>query len=732
MEEKRLNFNTPLISVRRISASGSSSLDSLLPNNRRSIPPYRSAGSNVQQMTEPVNVPFMWEQIPGVAKNHPEPPYPNEVYEKVSVDQAMTELLRSLEGSTKGEGDETESVGFLDDSDDNDHEVQFDSDAPESSSLAESVSFSSDYSVSGLSGSDGSARKPCGMFSVDPTSREFIIGRFLPAARAMAFEPPLFACHKQQPLPYEHPEEVKREPVRDTSALPRKGQSGMIKKYHKHGLGEEDKSQGEIDEADDDYGIIQGKGCGLIPKLSLKGSLCLLNHIPWTKVGTKSSLSVPSPAKRWYKDGLSGAKTTPVSKNDYYKYGSNGGTLTPKIQGRDKLSAGGSRRFNFSGEIQIMKGPLSPFRRSNFSGELQVVRGSLSPFRRSNLSGELQVMRGSLSHFSRSNFSGELQIMRGSSSPFMRSRADALFARQNVDNQKQQSERGSLTPRLPSLRARPPHFNYSGELPERRLHDVLITPRLWDHTVKPPAGGTRCFNLSGELQALRDSVSPYRHSTTAGAFSTRQNERPSSPLVRARLLSSYSEVESITGNSSDESRKDRLLQTSFGVKKVYVDSIDMERDSQTNPKSSKQEVRMEPETKEENETPLRRRARELKEASSERSDPREFLKPPRFSRLSTSGDLTQSKVEKLNGGEKGDLSCQSLPPLLKSPSQSWLDRTRTVPSGGGPFTPKMQSRGMVIPTCETKWENIVRSSNSHHDHIRYLEELMAGPTRKSK
>ncbi|KAK4767171.1 hypothetical protein SAY86_014921 [Trapa natans] len=723
MEKSKLNFNTPLISVRRISASGSSNLDSFLIDRRRTTPPYKTC-SNVEQVTEPVNVPFMWEQIPGIAKNQPDPQDPDEVRENVSVDQALTELLRSLEGSTRGDGDETEETDFLDYSDDNDNEVHSDSDAPESFS-AESVSFSFDYSVSGLSGSDGSARKPCGMFSVDLTTRDLILSRFLPAARAMALEPPLFACHRQQ-LPVV---EVKREPVRDTTrTLPGKGESDMIKKYHKHCLGEGGKSRDEIDEADDDYGIIQGKGCGLIPKLSLKGSLCLLNPIPGLKVRAKSSLAVPSPAKRSCKDGLSEDKTKPVPKD------------------------GGSGLLNFSGEQQIMRSSLSPFRRSNFSGEQQVQRSSLSPFRRSNFSGEQQVLRSSLSPFRRSNFSGELQIMRGSLSPFRSSRADALLSRQNVHDQKQHPEPASLTPKLPSLTPKPPHFNYSGELRptrsflspqmlhqnmgrERRLHDAFI-PRLRDYTAKPPAGGgSRCFNLSGELlQDMRNSAFPYRHSTTR-TFSIRKNERPSSPSDRVTVLGSYKEVEfSTTGNSSVESRNDGLMQTSFGVEKtMYVDSISNARDSHTNSKSWKQEVWMEPEAKEEDESP-RRRTPGLKEASSERPGPQEFFKPPRYRRSSKSGDLTQSKAASLKGVEKGDLSCESLPPLLKSPSQSWL--YGTLPSGGGgggPFTPKMQSPSpMMISTHETKWETIVRSSNSHHDHVRYSEELIPRATGKAK
>lgn len=314
MEESKLNFNTPLMSVRRFSTSGCSSLDNFLINRRRTLPPYNS-GSNMEQATEPVAVPFVWEQIPGIAKSRTqqEPQDLDEVFEKISEDRDLTGLLGSSEGCTSDGGDEMEGNGFLDDSDGND---MYD-DAPESLSPAESVSFSFDYSVSSLSASDGSARKPCGTFLVDPQTRDLMISRFLPAARAMALKPPQYASQKQQQLavvPYEKPEEVKREPLQDARTLPSKNDSNIVKKYHEQDIGEEDGSEDENHEVDDDYGIIRGKGCGLLSKLSLKSSLCLLNPIPGMKVRTKNSLSVPCQAKKSYKDGFSEAKTKPVSK----------------------------------------------------------------------------------------------------------------------------------------------------------------------------------------------------------------------------------------------------------------------------------------------------------------------------------------------------------------------------------------------------------------------------------
>ncbi|OWM72958.1 hypothetical protein CDL15_Pgr001072 [Punica granatum] len=668
---------------------GSSTSEKLL-DRRHTLPSY-NFDSNMDQVTEPVAVPFMWEKIPGIAKSRTEPePQPlDRGFDKRSEDQVLTELLRSSEDSTKEGRDEMAGNGLEDDSDDS--EVY--SDALESLSSAESVSFSFNCSVSGLSGSDGSARKPPGTFSMDPRTRDLMMSRFLPAARAMALEPPQYTSRKQQQLaivPYEQPKEVKREPVRDDRVLPKEYDSNIIQKYQEQDMGEEDESEDENNEVEDDYSSVQAKGCGLIPKL------CLLNPIPGMKVRTQRSLSVHSKAKNASKGGYCQAENDPAAKNADYSCRSDRGTLTPRLLGSENLSAGGSRRFNFSGELQTMRGSLSPYRRSrtnnflpqqNVENEHRSDREALSPRLRGL---GAKPFSGRYRHF---NYSGELRTMRGSLSPFMHSRADALSSQQNVDN-------------------------------EGRSHETL-TPKLRGPGGKPFAGGSRPSNLSGELRPMRGSLSPYRHSTDA--FFTQQKERSRSPLAGVGVCSFSKEVESTTRNSSRfplEAQKDQVLQTSFGVEKtLYVDSINVARISYSNSNSSDQEVWVEPES----ETPLKRT--EAREALSEQSISQE-LKSSENSYSSANGDLILSNYQNFKGDEKEDLNSDSLPPLLKSPSESWLYRTLPSIPSRSPLTPKKQSP--KLSSHETKWETIVKSSNLHHDHVRYSEELITHVTQKPK
>ncbi|PWA42749.1 hypothetical protein CTI12_AA541810 [Artemisia annua] len=80
MDEKQLDFNAPLLSVRRLSTT-SSNLDGVSYNASRKSKPMRQQSLPVpkpqwepeQEVTKPAAVPFNWEQIPGKAKDRKKP-----------------------------------------------------------------------------------------------------------------------------------------------------------------------------------------------------------------------------------------------------------------------------------------------------------------------------------------------------------------------------------------------------------------------------------------------------------------------------------------------------------------------------------------------------------------------------------------------------------------------------------------------------------------------------------
>ncbi|KAK4787643.1 hypothetical protein SAY86_011476 [Trapa natans] len=647
MEEMKLNFDAPLMSVRRFSSMGSSSAENV-PINRRHIFPFHDSASNMDQVTESVAVPFSWEQIPGIAKDwiQAEPQPLEEVVGKASEDRIQGVFIMSPESSAREGRDEMGENGLEDGIDDNDVY----SDAPESLSPAESVLLSFNYSVSGLSGSDGLAHKPSGTFSVDPQTRDLMMSRFLPAAKAMALEPTQHTSGNQQQLaivPYERPKEVKRDPVRDIKMLSYTYDPNIIQKNDEQAMDEEVESEDGNDEIDDDYGIARAKGCGLIPML------CVLNPIPSMKLRTHDSLSEQSRAKNMSKGGFSQAKTALTTENAD-NCGSDCGTLTQTL-GSCKFSAVGSQPTNFSGKLQTMRGSLSPFRRSmtgpllpqkNFEYKQKSDPCDVTP--------KLQGPRNNyfVGRYRPFNCSGELQPMRRSLSPYRHSTADALPSQHHVVHK---------------------HTLYNTLIPKKSGLEVEHFP-----------GVSRPFNLSGELQPLRGIIV---------------------------LGCSGSEVDSIMNkgpNFPSEAGEDFMRQASYGVERtVYVDSVNVANISHCDMRTSDQEVWMDPE--EQGETSLKRT--ETEEASS-------GFKSSECSDSFTGRELILISSKKLKEEQNSD----SLPPLLKSPSESWLYRTLPSIPPPSPFNPKKQSP--KLSSHETNWETMVKSSNLHHDHVRYSDELV--------
>ena len=317
MAESKLNFNAPLLSVRRIA---SRPMSPYRENSRivQSSPPSRRPQTKVasaepdfslEQVTEPVAVPFYWEQIPGRAKDDKEdeprpkekasvPPRirPRQVYEvtkqqldrdcehkKTDIKPQMKTSFSSnmMESKDSKEGINERRVGLV--MDDEDDDVY--SDALETLSSNESVSLN--CSASGLSGSDGAGLvQPSGSFSTDPQTRDYMMKRFLPAAKAMALEPPrIYAAKKQTAAVQEQPKEVKRmvgEENRPNFIVPRYGD------YQEEVTEEE--SEEEVEKYKEPQ-IISTTGCGLFPRLCFRNSLSLLGPIPGLKV------SSPKPTK---------------------------------------------------------------------------------------------------------------------------------------------------------------------------------------------------------------------------------------------------------------------------------------------------------------------------------------------------------------------------------------------------------------------------------------------------
>ena len=341
MGERKLNLSAPLMSVRRFSLPIPSEdrrnrkiIENYPPTRQLALPFNRSELDldpelDLDQVTEPVAVPFHWEQIPGRAKNGhgPKPRPPDEASTTPRLPPGRS--LDILKQPSEKECKDTKRFSFkIEAYPSNDNLIKLESskeginekgssdledgsdvysDALETLSLTDS--FSMNYSASGLSGSDGPDVKPSGTFSTDPETRDFMMSRFLPAAKAMALEPHRYATRKQDML-HEQPREVKRVVSEDRKTL-NQNKPDIIPLY-----GQNKDEEGSEDEEDDhdNSGNNSAKGCGLFPSLRLKNSLCLLSPVPGIRVRTQGSASSTRDTVRPGKTAYSRSHTQTTQK----------------------------------------------------------------------------------------------------------------------------------------------------------------------------------------------------------------------------------------------------------------------------------------------------------------------------------------------------------------------------------------------------------------------------------
>ncbi|XP_012074181.1 uncharacterized protein LOC105635706 isoform X2 [Jatropha curcas] len=223
MEEKQLDLNQPFLSVRRFSSTVATAevdnkrqIDNALPKVPR-LPVYKSELKS-GPVRNPGTVPFVWEKTPGRPKceskpqimAHEIPPVVPKLPPGRILNVERQALDRSTERATTAGQSETRNV-LLDTNvtkEESSREGMEETDISGSEdddgiyvdaldTLSRSESFFLNCSVSGVSGLDCPDMKPSGTFSTDPQTRDFMMGRFLPAAKAMASETPPHYTRKQ-------------------------------------------------------------------------------------------------------------------------------------------------------------------------------------------------------------------------------------------------------------------------------------------------------------------------------------------------------------------------------------------------------------------------------------------------------------------------------------------------------------------------------------------------------
>lgn len=288
MEEKQqLNYDQPLLSVRRFSPMVASEkhnarkADKSLPGIPR-LPLYKTELKS-GPVTNPGTVPFLWELRPGRPKEEMKPQSENSdrlpIAPKlppgkssiVNKSQAINvEAVNNFERCNKTIEKETFHLGDSDEAY---------ADALDTFSSTESIFFN--CSTSGLSSLDELEVKPSGTFSTDPLTREFMMERFLPAAKAMASKTHLYAT-KKQTIVQEKPREIKILINPDKPSM-QHGPS-LVKHY----LQFQDNEEVE-EESDEDYDLNGNfpAVCGLLPRFCLNHSFCLIHPVTATSTRTR-------------------------------------------------------------------------------------------------------------------------------------------------------------------------------------------------------------------------------------------------------------------------------------------------------------------------------------------------------------------------------------------------------------------------------------------------------------
>ncbi|XVE51470.1 hypothetical protein DITRI_Ditri02bG0043400 [Diplodiscus trichospermus] len=706
MEERKLNFNAPLLSVRRFPATSACSdrdkqkiTENSTPTKRHTTLCIYNSDVSLDQVTEPVAVPFVWEQIPGKAKDGTEneslpnkeasgtprlPPgrvldvikYPVEKdFENQNVVRPQTEIysknhnVTELDCSKEGINEKCISES------ENDDDVY--SDAMDTLSPTDSFSNSMNCSISDLGGSGGPVAKPSGTFSTDPQTRDFMMSRFLPAAKAMTLETLQYSSRKQSMAP-EQPREVKKVVVEDRKPPVNQCKSIIIPHYNQDV--DEEETEDEYDDYEDSVNLSR-KACGLLPQICFKRSLCLLNPVPGLGVKTNSSMST-------LKDAKAGKATYMKSHSQILE--KHAWDVVHKNKSDSRVQSVGLPENKPDSAVQS---PRLPGNKSDIglqSPRLPEIRKKLTcgsnQFTNSN---DLQIVNGSPPK----RLPGGSRI-----SPYRRERPQSPFRGGGFLGMPKEAEKFKANMLVKYTRSN----NKSQELvpyQSTRQGSGSLSPAvektLYVDTVNFAEIKSSDSN-SSDAKVQTDSVGKHsdilavnRMLEEPATVESSLQHRKGLDLLDGKGISEYEITGSVNSSSSSFSDKPDLR----GPAEI-IDCLRQNRGLDQESKSL------------------------------------DYIKVRAAENLPLSYDDDLRTADQ--GGVKAGSDYSPLPPPLpKTPSESWL--WRALPSvtsrnsflqsnNGTRFNPKKQEP--KLPATGTKWETIVKTSYLHRDHVRYSEELV--------
>ncbi|KAG2717680.1 hypothetical protein I3760_03G187700 [Carya illinoinensis] len=750
MEDKKLDFYQPILSVRRVTSTAVSTQSEnkrTTDNSSPKVPPLPFYKSELKSgpVRNPGTVPFVWEKTPGRPKNERKaltvglerPPIapklpPGRVSiikqqdfaegsKPTTITQSKTESVlsrsqcvssldknvtkyESSKEKIEVEGSEQGDDAYMDALD----------------TISRTESFLMNCSISGLSSLDSQDVKPSGTFSMDPETRDFMIGRFLPAAKAMASETPQHATWKQ-PVLQEQLRQVEKAVARDKRAPHNENKPNVVP-CQSHDIGVED-SEDEAYNYDGSE-ISSARVCGLFPRFCLKSSFCLLNPVP----GMSMQRRVPISSVRTVKAKPSYAGSCSDSEKEHAEDGAHeqrllGGCRTDELhENKTAVKSESNQTAHKSDCKELYESPLNKRFQGNGTSNFQ---------NESFLS--LHEEKGFL------GLSEETKNSRVNGSDLHR-KSQTNF-RELLVNESTKWESGSTSPVEKTVYVDSVHIvksrNSNSSFPNMRgLSD----------------NGEDNFGIIGKSSGMEKSScgdplpQDFKHFGVGDEKAEVQPE--SSDSFDAFFLSCsdiYNPDMQMEMMNDSKQSQDLNLDSATLIRPKVVDTKEVDLHSQQPVKS------VDPEgphgLTRDYVTLTSSKVADSWKISSENRQPKKSC-----TRVSSAG-LTQDSVtfacskvgEKINlesqrpkrSGEQesshGSYPCLPLgPPLPKSPSESWLKRT--LPTLSSRNLPSSSSLAMCISTrnqaskttsLDSNWERLVKTSNTHIGHLRFSEELLA-------
>ncbi|KAK8586778.1 hypothetical protein V6N12_021303 [Hibiscus sabdariffa] len=712
MEDKQLDFNRPLLSVRRFTSQvvgseseGKKKTDKSL-NKIPRLPIYKSELKS-GPIRNPGTVPFVWEQTPGRPKEEKniqthaldKPP----IAPKLPPGRALNDKQQpSIKGSdaktfapcqteivasssqnvpslalnepkyecANGEMEETGSSGSKDSD-----EAYVDA----LDTLSRSESFFLNCSVSGLSELDGSDMKPSGIFSSDPQTLDFMMGRFLPAAKAVASETPPYAARKL-PIVREPPRQIKELVAVDKQQLNRASSPKKFRRYAQDDWLEE--TEDDCYTHSDNY---SANVCGLFPRFLLKNSFCLLNPVTGMKIQAQKPVE-PAYSVRRREAKSSYLRPCSETENEHAEAAGEKG-LTGIAQTEevieDKHNQGsGSSKNSYRSDCQ---NPGGAPRFRHFQGN----NVSSSP---SQISQLVHQEKGFL------GIPEKAKNYRVSSiDPLKKERKNfqELLASESASR-----ESGSASPVEKTLYVDSVHSVISSN---SCFPDETAPTKCMKDDLEIPVNPGEMEEHSSVDSSLKDSkhLNHIVDETAAVQHKTMETVDPDS------LFSSEKHAPYLQMDTSDGTRRDRaLIQDSSKLACLGV-THNRKNDMKfpVNFELNQQEHIQDPKTF------THSKATERRKVDSE----------------------SRSQIKSSNRGSSSgsNLKLPLALPSPKAPSESWLKRT--LPTVSSRNTPSWSSLGTcndaepqshTTSSSDLKWETIVRSSNVHHGRLRFSEEQL--------